>query len=448
MTDVIGAVKALEESANQLIRATPLPCGSWERGVTALLMVTEDQIRLPVLANPRAPQAMQLMDMDADDAKFSLKHALNQIRLRHNPATRKLTGIATESECMKAAALLAAGHLVECVRAPLIAHSRGRCEAVMTNEGLDFRRDPKLHRGEVSIAIESAYMGLRSGEGRLSADQVEALTEGVELVGGQVSVADGRVQYVFDRDTARKFMRVADFEPLPSWWRGMNMSADQINRVLRALWGMAHYHWGAVTAAVRRFDLPFAGSHSTPYVRSRETIVRHLAELAEVDTSVADAIVRLLTYGECGVLSPDPALQPLIELRPGLLATAPFGLVISGNLTRNFLSLTAKIDPDAFNSISDGFAKDMTNRVADPLESKGFLVRREYHIPGHRPVGDIDVLVISPSERSILVLELRWMIGPGEVSEFFHREEDVPKKTQQAAKKVASVKQYSGYGIG
>lgn len=146
------------------------------------------------------------------------------------------------------------------------------------------------------------------------------------------------------------------------------------------------------------------------------------------------AIFDYLTYGNRS-RTPDPALQPIISLGADKITIPPI-LLLSSNYPRNLLALHARISPDSFDRQSYLFEREMINRVKQIVQAAYPLSRFNTYLPGPRSVGEVDMLAIDETSKTILIGELRWLLTPGDSREVINRKKVCSEKVEQLRRKA------------
>ena len=107
-------------------------------------------------------------------------------------------------------------------------------------------------------------------------------------------------------------------------------------------------------------------------------------------------------------------------------------LIISSNMERNFTILLNKIPSEKYiySQLVSEKEKLMRQRIIDNISISD--LRYIYgNIFGDKSIPDIDLLIISDTEKICLFLELKWFIGPAEVREVIEKSEEIEKGIKQ-----------------
>lgn len=165
-------------------------------------------------------------------------------------------------------------------------------------------------------------------------------------------------------------------------------------------------------------------------VRAGE-LLRATVDVTQLPKRRVQRIFDLLTYGRDVPKNPDPALQPLIEIVPDTLVLNS-ALITGGAPERNLLALINAIPPER--SRYDSLKNEKESLMRGRLLSRLPEYVRAWHgrVPNRPDLPDVDCALIDDSTRSILMLELKWFVGPAEPREIADRERDLQKGVAQA----------------
>ena len=203
----------------------------------------------------------------------------------------------------------------------------------------------------------------------------------------------------------------------------------------RAIYHMLAIHWHATRSRLRE-----GGINQVCLVLDRLTLIEELSRISGLEKSRIERFVVAITYGT-GTKNPDPALQPIVPVGDGMLAVPTFH-VTSSNYERNLLSLHARIDPASFNASSFVFERMMTDKLLAPLLTKFPLVKANFKVPDGRKGEEVDVLLVDPPSRTMILLELRWMLAPGDAEEVIKRVRICGEKIDQLRRKVLAARDH------
>lgn len=215
----------------------------------------------------------------------------------------------------------------------------------------------------------------------------------------------------------------------PAEWKLAQYSLAEFAQVGRALWAMSAIHFNARTFAAVR------GCKGLGYLQALVTmphgdLVRRVARYANVSIERVEAILADLTFGSGDIRSPDPALQPLVRLTPSITGWAP-NMLLNNAMERNLLVLMNRL-PDsrqAYNRLSQEKEAILRTRMQNELGGLG--LRFWNGTIGWDVPLDLDLAVISDTERHVLCLELKSFIGPAEAREIFERSQEIERGIEQ-----------------
>lgn len=192
------------------------------------------------------------------------------------------------------------------------------------------------------------------------------------------------------------------------------------------------YHILCIAFATKKFQIPGGFDSSLVLVISRDELIHDLAYLADFGIDRIAQFIDFLTLGRLSD-SPDIALQPLVRAANGQYML-PCNFIISNDMQRNILSLTARTQKKDFDRQSDMFEKGMIAKLVDaasrwPIHENNKTFRAE----GQRE--EVDLLLIDREAKLLLALECAWMLRPGDPREVFNRLSTCAKKVDQIERK-------------
>lgn len=430
----------------------PMPGSTWEDAAWCLLSVCDDMQRFGLLGVSLKPSedferigqavAFQLLD----DSKYALRHAL---ALAQNlPAGRHVWHrvLDEEQHAVAGYTLRQAKDYAQVCRYFAGCHERAfsfscvdgrRLEVFPRNEELRYAiletllsvfSKPRTSflsfffnwaiRGVVPAAIREAVAGCRSKVGRVAyRTRIDAIREYAALA---------------SRDEAL----IPDKWHFP--WGG---SAKETVRILDALHAMALFH-ACVVHGAQFGTVTDHGASALCITLGQRSLCRHLTAVTGLNGQLVDELLRALSYGE-RLTFPDPALQPLVRFSGGAVVVAPLTLM-GGDLQRNILSLHARYDRSSFDEQSWLFERQMTAALAAVLDRTPFayLLNITLALGVHRE--EVDVVLIDDQHHVILLMELRWMLSPGDPREVSNRLSGSEQKVRQLERKLLRVRENKG----
>ena len=167
------------------------------------------------------------------------------------------------------------------------------------------------------------------------------------------------------------------------------------------------------------------------YVRPFNDLLRQVVRYSGVPAAKVRSIFDDLSYGSRCISNPDPALQPLIKLNSEDYAIMPH-LWLYCSSERNFTVLLNRLPSEkrVYSKLVSEKEPLMRERFTTRLSTKGFRL-----ICGSVPdLPDIDLAIIRDSEKTCLLLELKWFIDPAEAREIIEKSEEIQKGISQLIK--------------
>lgn len=218
---------------------------------------------------------------------------------------------------------------------------------------------------------------------------------------------------------------------LPSEWQFSRYSLGDFRRVFEAILAMVSIHRTARMEAIRK------GCHNMAYLNSiymptHSELLRRVVRYSGVADAQVQSIFDDLTYGNRGIKYPDPALQPLIKLNSKHYAIMP-SLWISLSPERNLTVLLNRIpsEREIYAKLVGEKEELMKQRFTTDLSTEDFRFV-EGNVSSDLP--DIDLAIIRDSEKTCLLLELKWFIGPAEFREVIEKSKEIKKGVCQSLK--------------
>ena len=214
---------------------------------------------------------------------------------------------------------------------------------------------------------------------------------------------------------------------LPSEWRFSRYSLNDFRKVFEAIVALALIRVTARQIAIARRceNLGYADSI---YVPTFGEFLRRIVRYSGVSKSKVQSIFDDLSYGNPDISSPDPALQPLIKLNSEVYAIMPH-LWICSAAERNLTVLLNRLPSEKgiYSKLVGEKETLMRKRLTTCLSTKSFRL-----VEGRVPnLPDVDLAVIDESEKTCLLLELKWFIYPAEAREIIEKSEEIRKGISQ-----------------
>ena len=214
---------------------------------------------------------------------------------------------------------------------------------------------------------------------------------------------------------------------LPSEWQFSRYSLGEFRKVFEIICAISHIHFSARGLAVTQACHNFGYANSI-YMPTCDELLRRVVNYSRVSESAVQNIFDDLTYGYGGILHPTPALQPLIKLNSDIYAIVPH-LWISSAAEVNFTMLLNKLPSEKhiYSKLASEKEGLMRKRITAQLDGKGFRI-----VSGDVPdLPDIDLAIITDSEKTCLLLELKWFIAPALARERIEKSEEIAKGVSQ-----------------
>jgi hypothetical protein len=213
---------------------------------------------------------------------------------------------------------------------------------------------------------------------------------------------------------------------LPAVWQFLRYRLGDFHDVYSILYVLAFVHFNARIAAAARGCVDL-GYDRALILFSGDEVIRRVVRYTSVPEATARAVVEDLTYGERGVQSPDPILQPLVPMGNSVLGLAP-SLVLFSSCERNLIVLLNKLagEREAYTRLSQD-REDLTrDRIEEAVKAEG-LRCWSGAIPGRPDLGDVDVVIIDDENRCCLLLETKSFVAPAEIREVMDRSKEVAR---------------------
>jgi hypothetical protein len=216
---------------------------------------------------------------------------------------------------------------------------------------------------------------------------------------------------------------------LPDNWQFGWFSLEEYRRIFLTIRALL-FGWHTARCALANNGLPGLGYKSSVWVVTKEELSARLRRYTGIDVAVVNRVLDLITFGGAGIRHPDIAIQPLLDLRNGSFALAPF-VWLNTNMERNLCVL--------LNQISEG--KERYSRLSNEKERatreevKKYLSTCNFSIKAGQVEGtDIDLAIIDRADKVCLCLELKWFIEPAEIREGDERARELAQGIAQAKK--------------
>lgn len=164
----------------------------------------------------------------------------------------------------------------------------------------------------------------------------------------------------------------------------------------------------------------------TPY--SRDVFIRHMTRATGIPMETTDEITTLLTQDRDKVY--DPALTPLLMLEDKRIFPMST-LITSGSPHRNILKVL-QAERKRFSRIGGLLGAQGEHTVAQLLQQRlGTQCHIAIQIPvkrGKQDATDLDIVVFSPRENLLVIIEVKWHLAYDGIYEAIMHEEEARKK--------------------
>lgn len=212
-------------------------------------------------------------------------------------------------------------------------------------------------------------------------------------------------------------------------WGGRSETTLLLNAVsVRSL-----YHLVAIQFGAEKFKLKGGAEYDLCLVQSLDEWIADIQLMSSLDPKQIEIFIQHLTYGY-KTRSPDQALQPFLPLGAKQLGLGPLSW-LSSNVERNLLSLQTRIASKDFNDQSALFERRMTDSLLGPIQAKWPLVviNRTFTLSDGKE--EFDILICDPESKTLVDLELRWMLPPADPREVQQKRTACWEKVDQAKRK-------------
>jgi len=217
---------------------------------------------------------------------------------------------------------------------------------------------------------------------------------------------------------------------LPSEWKLPDYTLGEFSAVAKVLWALGFIHDQARLFAATS-GCKGGGYSNTLLLLDSEELLQRVRRYSGVPLERISAIVADLTYGSRDQNRPDPALQPLIKLNSRVFGIAP-SIMLNSSMERNFTVLLNRI-PEA-RAIYTRLNRDKEivsrSRIVESLAQLD-LDFNYGNVPTWGGAAEIDLAIVSRTERVCLLLELKSFIAPAEAREIKDRSEEIAKGIKQ-----------------
>lgn len=381
-----------------------LPLADVSSAVTALLIAAEH------IAHEVGP----------DEAKFGLQHALAQIG---SPRICKSPTQVTEADVRAAASSIHAGRTYQNAICTMIQAFNGDLDVTVKGSDLRITGPPAYCVYEIlDLAID-----LEHQESQYLERSTAGICDALAVPLSRALLKDSDTLHIPRLAKYLRALHAAIGEGatvIPDDWFWCGLHGADVRRVIAALNTFAVERELLVLQATERLSLPHPPLRSCLELITMDELASLLAQVTDLQSPRVVEILKPLVYGT-GTDRPDPALQPLFATNGDQLVM-PLKLVSSSRVQRNYLKLAGRIDKQAFDASSSVFSDAMVSRLkAAFAQLPGVVVHSGVSIPSADHLGDLDLVVFAPTERTCLIVELKWSLDAAETREIVRQRETV-----------------------
>lgn len=422
-------LRAIEETFDRAYRSNQLLGVHRPTAVWTLLSVFEDCIALPLLGNSANVQTESHRENLFINA---LKHALRWTN--ECPTASRFEPGYDGDRYQNARDLIMLGGRYDTVVTIFTYANRGYCN--LTLEGDLVVPVPLIDADDARYYAYNRF--LAAGTDTSSSPSTDFLGEIAE----RISVLDRSFRVSINPAIIARAIKA--FQPevdkrfqLPGDWHTTRYSFADLKRVFSVLSAIAAIQFNArIIAAGRGADA--LGFNSAVLVYSGGELYSRILRYAGLSPEKVTWILEDLTYGSRGVTHPDPALQPIIPVGDKILI-AP-SLIICSSPERNHCALLNSIptERDVYATLVDRKEAITRERIVAIARDRGY---RAYN--GKAAGHDLDLAIIDDESRAVLILELKWFIGPDEVGEVLSRNEELRTGVSQVKTRLSAFRNAS-----
>lgn len=254
-------------------------------------------------------------------------------------------------------------------------------------------------------------------------------------VANSVSVAGERFKYTLSPQLvqlAREILLPVEsiVHRLPRSWKLPKYNYGQFQDIASTLRAIALTHFLARCSAASKGCIRM-GVRDAVLIMSHEELSTRLRRYTNIPIETIEDVISDLTFGNAGIKSPDPSLQPLVQLTHDKIAICP-SLWMSIDAERNFCVLCNRMPQtrQLYSTLSEDRSKLMCERLRKDLASTGFRFWSG-GIPGHPELPDVDLAIISENDNLCFLIELKSYIAPAEPREIEDRSKEIAKGISQ-----------------
>ena len=222
---------------------------------------------------------------------------------------------------------------------------------------------------------------------------------------------------------------------LPSEWEFSRYTLEDFRKVFEIICATSHIHSTAHRLAALQGCYK-SGYLDSIYLITYGRLIRSVVKHSNISPLKVQSILEDLTYGNSGITSPIPALQPLIKLNLKHYAIVP-NIWICSATERNLTVLLNKFpsEKEIYAKLSNKKENLLRQRIITDLSNNDFeLVWGKVPNLVDVDLGDVDLAIINNCEKVCLLLELKCFIAPTTAHERINRSKDIKKGVSQIQK--------------
>ena len=217
---------------------------------------------------------------------------------------------------------------------------------------------------------------------------------------------------------------------LPSWWEFSRYTLGEFRKVFEVICAIAHIHWIARIMAAKQ-GVIHKGYVDSLYMMTYGKLIRTVARYSGMSPIDVQSVLDDLTYGNSGITSPVPALQPLIKLNLKHYAIIP-NIWICSAAERNFISLVNRLPSEK--GIYQKYVNEKEDLMKERIKARLSDTDFKSYSGNVANLTDVDLAIVSHSEKACLLLELKWFIAPTTAQERIHKSKEIKEGISQILK--------------
>jgi hypothetical protein len=257
------------------------------------------------------------------------------------------------------------------------------------------------------------------------------------IIEKSVKQVDGNnITYSIREIDASQMMRVVlklitGFMSIPNDWKIFDIKIDELQRFWASLVSIGLLHLMAINYAFDNFTFKDDLLASMIIMHPFKDWCRQLSRWTKLSR---DKVGEMLN---CHIYSfqhkkPDIILTPFIKVSEKHIAVSP-NLLITNNLSRNFIKHLAKNYKGEFDSNSAAFADDMLNKIKTSIKKGNILIKTNINLPDKK-LPDIDLCLVDEQRQEIMLCECRWTIPAADPNEVAEKMDIEKEKLSQMAR--------------